>query len=65
MVIAGPRPKIEHFVSCMNREGFHLPAPTEDASSDEWQFDLTDTNIDTSTPAWNRAMFVTCAPERE
>jgi hypothetical protein len=29
---------------------------------DEWQFDLTRTSIDTSTRAWNRAMFVTCAP---
>jgi hypothetical protein len=53
-------------MSCMTRQGFDLPEPTKDGSgryaSDEWQFDLTRTSVDTSTRAWNRAMFVTCAP---
>jgi hypothetical protein len=66
LIVGGPRLKIDRFMSCMSREGFSLPEPTKDTSghydSEEWQFDLTRTSIDTSTPAWNRAMFVTCAP---
>jgi hypothetical protein len=68
LVIGGPRPKIDRFIDCMSREGFALPQPTKDTSgvfdADHWQFDLDATSIDTSTRAWNRAMFVTCAPER-
>jgi hypothetical protein len=67
LVIGGPRGKIDRFMGCMRRQGFHLPEPTKDSSGsndiDEWQFDLTDTTIDTSTRAWNRAMFVVCAPD--
>jgi hypothetical protein len=67
LVVGGPRPKIDRFMSCMRRQGFDLPAPTKDASghyaADEWQFDLAGTSIDTSTGKWNRAMFVTCAPD--
>jgi hypothetical protein len=67
LVIGGPRPKIDRFMSCMGRQGFSLPEPKRDTSgsydSDEWQFDLTGTKIDTSTRAWNRAMFVACAPD--
>jgi len=67
MVIGGPRPKIDRFMSCMSGQGYDLPEPTKDRSGsfdiDEWQFDLTRTNIDTSTREWNRAMFVTCAPD--
>jgi hypothetical protein len=67
IVIGGPRPKIDRFMNCMSRRGFNLPEPTMDRwgryDTDEWQFDLTRTGIDTSTPAWNRAMFVTCAPD--
>jgi hypothetical protein len=66
LVIGGPRPKIDGFMSCMSRHGFTLPEPERDTSGsyevDEWRFDLTATSIDTSTPAWNRAMFVICAP---
>jgi hypothetical protein len=68
LVVGGPRAKIDRFIDCMSREGFAMPEPTNDASGafdiDEWQFDLDATNIDTSTRAWNRAMFVTCAPDR-
>ncbi len=67
MVIGGPRTKIDRFMSCMSHQGFRLPEPTKDTSGsydiDEWRFDLTPTNIDTSTRAWNRAMFVVCAPD--
>jgi hypothetical protein len=67
LVVGGPRPKLDRFISCMRRQGYELPAPTKDASGrydiDGWQFDLTRTSIDTSTRAWNRAMFVTCAPD--
>jgi hypothetical protein len=67
MVIGGRRPKIDRFIACMRRQGYNLPEPTRDTSGsydiDEWQFDLTRTGIDTSTQAWNRAMFVTCGPE--
>ena len=67
LVVGGPRRKIDSFMSCMGRHGFALPGPKRDTSGsydvDEWQFDLTRTTIDTSTPAWNRAMFVICAPE--
>jgi hypothetical protein len=51
----------------MSRQGFTLPEPKRDTSGsydvDEWQFDLTRTTVDTSTPAWNRAMFAICAPD--
>jgi hypothetical protein len=57
MVIGGPRPKIDRFISCMSRQGSDLPEPTKDMSGsydiDEWRFDLTRTSIDTSTRAWN------------
>jgi hypothetical protein len=66
LVIGGPRPKVDRFMSCMSRHGFDLPEPKKDTSRrydiDEWQFDLTRTSIDTSTGAWNRAMFVVCGP---
>ena len=64
MVIAGSRDEIDRFTSCMSGQGFTLPEPTKDVSGhydmEEWQFDLTQTSIDTSTPQWNRAMFMTC-----
>jgi hypothetical protein len=67
MIIGGPRPKVDRFMSCMRRQGFRLPEPRRDTSGsydiDAWQFDLTRTSIDTSTAAWNRAMFVICAPD--
>jgi hypothetical protein len=67
LVIGGPRPKVDRFTSCMGSQGYDLPAPTKDRSGrfdvDEWEFDLSRTSIDTSTRAWNRAMFVTCAPD--
>lgn len=48
------------FVACMRNAGFVLPAATR--SGDEYRFDLGGTNIDTSTEAWNRAIFLTCSP---
>jgi len=64
MVIAGSPDKIDRFMSCMSGQGFGLPEPTMDLTghydAEEWQFDLTQTSIDTSTPEWNRSMFVTC-----
>jgi hypothetical protein len=67
LVVGGPHRMIDKFISCMSRQGFTLPEPKRGTSGsydvDDWQFDLTPTTIDTSTPAWNRAMFVTCAPD--
>jgi hypothetical protein len=67
LIVGGPRPKIDRFISCMSGAGFNLPEPKKGTSghydNDAWQFDLTRTSIDTSTPAWNQAMFVTCAPD--
>jgi hypothetical protein len=67
LIVGGPRPKIDRFMSCMSGAGFNLPEPKKDTSghydNDAWQFDLARTSIDTSTPAWNQAMFVTCAPD--
>lgn len=66
LIVGGPRSKIDRFMSCMSGVGFNLPEPEQDTSghydNDAWQFDLTRTSIDTSTPAWNEAMFVTCSP---
>jgi hypothetical protein len=66
MVIGGPREKVDRFIACMSAQGFDLPGPTEDPTGaydiDEWTFDLTSTDIDTSGPDWNRAVFVTCSP---
>jgi len=48
----------------MEEEGFALPEPRRGLSghhdAEEWEFDLTGTEIDTSTDRWNRALFVTC-----
>jgi hypothetical protein len=67
LVISGPRTKIDRFRACMSRHGFDLPQAVTNKSTsdgtDEWQFDLTRTGIDTSTRAWNQAMFVDCAPQ--
>jgi hypothetical protein len=67
MVIGGSREKIDRLMSCMRQQGYDLPEPTRDTSGafdiDEWSFDLTSTDIDTSTTEWNRAMFLTCAPD--
>jgi hypothetical protein len=67
LIVGGPRLKIDRFMSCMSGAGFNLPDPKKDTSghydNDAWQFDLTRTSVDTSTPAWNQAMFVTCAPD--
>jgi hypothetical protein len=66
VVLSGSRPRIDRFLSCMARHGFDLPEPMKDRSGhytgDEWRFDLSRADIDTSTEAWNRAMFVLCAP---
>jgi hypothetical protein len=67
LVIGGPRPKVDRFMACMSGQGFGLPEPRKDTShgydTDEWRFDLTRTDIDTSTRRWNQAMFVACAPD--
>jgi len=63
IVLSGSRSKIDQFISCMSGQGFQLPSPKSSGRGGEWQFDLTGTDIDTSTRAWNEAMFVTCAPE--
>ncbi|MFN2590493.1 MAG: hypothetical protein ABR518_06960 [Actinomycetota bacterium] len=66
IVVAGPRETVDRFIACMSDQGFDLPEPTTDSGggddTDEWEFDLDGTGIDTSTSDWNRAMFVTCSP---
>jgi hypothetical protein len=54
--------RVERFVACVRDRGFDLPEPTHN-NDGEFVFDLTQTNIDMSDPAWNRAAFVTCSPD--
>jgi hypothetical protein len=54
--------RVERFVACVSDQGFDLPEPTHNDDG-EFVFDLTETNIDMSDPAWNRAAFVTCSPD--
>jgi hypothetical protein len=54
--------RVERFVACVRDQGFDLPEPTHNDDG-EFVFDLTETNIDMSDPAWNRAAFVTCSPD--
>jgi hypothetical protein len=54
--------RVERFVACVKDQGFDLPEPTYNDDG-EFVFDLTETNIDMSDPAWNRAAFVTCSPD--
>jgi hypothetical protein len=61
LVLGVSQDKVDRFMSCMSAQGFDLPEPTMNAGG-EYEFDLTQTNIDTSLPEWNRAVFVTCAP---
>jgi len=53
---------IDRFVSCMRSQAFNLPRPTQQSNGDH-VFDLRWAGIDTSLPAWNRALFVTCGPK--
>jgi hypothetical protein len=53
--------QIDRFVTCMRSRGFDLPRPRKQPGGDHL-FDLSRTSIDTSRPAWNRALFVTCSP---
>jgi hypothetical protein len=63
LVLGGQSPqRIDRFVSCMRRRGFDLPRPSRQPDGDH-VFDLSRTSIDTSRPAWNRALFVTCSPQ--
>jgi hypothetical protein len=66
MVIGGSRGTIDRFMACMSSQGFDLPEPTRDTSgrydTEEREFDLTGTGIDTGTREWNEAMFVACSP---
>jgi hypothetical protein len=65
--IVGSQEMINGFVTCMQGQGFDLPEPTLVSTSGEgspqWELDLTGTDIDTSTPAWNQALFATCSPD--
>ena len=63
LVLGGQSPqRIDRFVSCMRSQGFDLPRPSKQSNGDH-VFDLRRTGIDTSRPAWNRALFVTCSPQ--
>ncbi|MDP9343967.1 MAG: hypothetical protein M3Q23_18120 [Actinomycetota bacterium] len=52
--------EIDGFLACMQAQGFDLPEPTKRADG-LYRYDLQTTPIDTSSEAWNRALFVTCA----
>jgi hypothetical protein len=62
LVLGGlSQPQIDRFLACMRGRGFDLPRPRKQPGGD-YLFDLRRTGIDTSRPAWNRALFVTCSP---
>jgi hypothetical protein len=63
LVLGGQsQPQIDRFMGCMRSRGFDLPRPRKQPSGD-YLFDLSRTSIDTSRPAWNRALFATCSPQ--
>jgi hypothetical protein len=59
-ILGFPKDKVDAFVACMTGEGYDLPEPTTNADG-EYVFDLTNTNIDTASSAWDEAVFVTCS----
>jgi hypothetical protein len=59
-ILGFPKEKVDSFVACMAGQGYQLPEPTTNADG-EYVFDLTDTNIDTASSAWDEAVFVTCS----
>jgi hypothetical protein len=61
-VFTAPLPlDIQAFLDCMKGQGFDLPDPVQEAEG-MYRIDLSGTSIDTSSDAWNRALFLTCAP---
>jgi hypothetical protein len=61
-ILGLPPERVDRFVACVSDRGFDLPEPKLNDDG-EFVFDLTETNIDMSDPAWNRAAFVTCSPD--
>lgn len=59
-ILGFPKEKVDAFVACMAGQGYRLPEPTTNADG-EYVFDLTNTNIDTASSAWDEAVFVTCS----
>ena len=53
---------VDRFVACVGAQGFDLPEPTLNHDG-EYVFDLTGTDIDLSSTAWNEAAFLTCSPD--
>jgi hypothetical protein len=64
LILGLPKERVDAFVTCVAGQGFDLPDPTMNDEG-EYLFDLTKTDIDTSQPAWDRAAFVTCSPDRD
>jgi hypothetical protein len=62
LILGISKNKVDAFVTCMAGQGYELPASRLNRE-DEYEFDLTATNIDTGRAAWDRAVFVTCSPE--
>lgn len=61
-ILGLPRERVDRFVECVAAQGFDLPEPTLNHDG-EYVFDLTETDIDMSSTAWNEAAFVTCSPD--
>ena len=64
LILGISKDRVDAFVACMTGQGFDLPSPSMNDEG-EYVFDLTKTDVDTSQPAWDRAAFVTCSPDRD
>jgi hypothetical protein len=59
LALVGTADQIAVFVTCMQAQGFELPDPAQ-GTGGSYRFDIPSA-IDTSSDAWNQALFVTCA----
>jgi hypothetical protein len=57
-----PTERVDEFRACMSNEGFDLPAPRL-TDGNVWRFPISEAGIDIGRDDWNRAVFVTCAPQ--
>jgi hypothetical protein len=62
VILGLSKERVDRFVACVSDQGFDLPQPTLNHDG-EYVFDLTGTDIDVSSTAWNEAAFVTCSPD--
>jgi hypothetical protein len=57
-----PTERVDEFRACMSNEGFDLPGPRL-TDGNVWRFPISEAGIDIGRDDWNRAVFVTCAPQ--